>query len=263
MLQEIDPDATLWFNKATENVSFLIRKEFEKKFNAGSLDYIRKLTVIQNSIFGIDIQPIAVEIARLRCFLSLVIEEKVYDDEPNRGINPLPNLDFKFIIANTLLSLPHDSDSKKNVSANQMSIFENQEHIDQLKAVREEYFSANDAETKNELRVSFAAIQKAMAQEAFTNKNASALYQALFQWEPFGNNVTDWFDADWMFGVKDGFDIVIANPPYVESRNPAFDGDLKDKLQLHIKSNYSKQESALITQGADMLVYFLKERLNL
>lgn len=49
MLQEIDPDATLWFSKATENVSFLIRKEFEKKFNAGSLDYIRKLTVIQNS----------------------------------------------------------------------------------------------------------------------------------------------------------------------------------------------------------------------
>lgn len=214
MLQEIDPDATLWFNKATENVSFLIRKEFEKKFNAGSLDYIRKLTVIQNSIFGIDIQPIAVEIARLRCFLSLVIEEKVYDDEPNRGINPLPNLDFKFIIANTLLSLPHDSDNKKNVSANQMSIFENQEHIDQLKAVREEYFSANDAETKNELKISFGAIQKAMVQEAFTNKNASAQYQALFQWEPFGNNVTNWFDSDWMFGIKDGFDIVIANPPY-------------------------------------------------
>lgn len=220
MLQEIDPDATLWFNKATENVSFLIRKEFEKKFNAGSLDYIRKLTVIQNSIFGIDIQPIAVEIARLRCFLSLVIEEKVYDDEPNRGINPLPNLDFKFIIANTLLSLPHDSDSKKNVSANQMSIFENQEHIDQLKAVREEYFSANDAETKNELKLAFSEIQKSMFQEALNNnKMASALYQALFQWEPFGNNVTDWFDADWMFGIKDGFDIIIANPPYIDSEN--------------------------------------------
>lgn len=263
MLQEIDPDATLWFSKATENVSFLIRKEFEKKFNAGSLDYIRKLTVIQNSIFGIDIQPIAVEIARLRCFLSLVIEEKVYDDEPNRGINPLPNLDFKFIIANTLLSLPHDSDNKKNVSANQMSIFENQEHIDQLKAVREEYFSANDAETKNELKLAFSEIQKSMFQEALNNnKMASALYQALFQWEPFNNTVTDWFDSDWMFGIKDGFDIVIANPPYVESRNPAFDGNLKDKLQRHIKSNYSKQESALITQGADMLVYFFERAIK-
>ena len=51
ILQEVDPDANLWFDKATENVSILLKKEFEKKFNAGSLDYIRKLSVIQNSIF--------------------------------------------------------------------------------------------------------------------------------------------------------------------------------------------------------------------
>ena len=101
-----------------------------------------------------------------------------------------------------------------------MSIFENQEHIDQLKAVREEYFSANDAETKNELKLAFSEIQKSMFQEALNNnKMASALYQALFQWEPFNNTVTDWFDADWMFGIKDGFDIIIANPPYIDSEN--------------------------------------------
>ena len=215
MLQEIDPEANLWFDKATENVSFLIKKEFEKKFNAGSLDYIRKLTVIQNSIFGVDIQPIAVEIARLRCFLSLVIEEKVYDDEPNRGINPLPNLDFKFIIANTLVTLPHDSDFKKDVSSDQMSMFEREDHISQLKAVREEYFSANDAESKNELKLAFSEIQKAMFQEALDNrKAASARYQALFQWKPFSNELTNWFDSEWMFGIKTGFDIIIANPPY-------------------------------------------------
>ena len=220
MLQEIDPEANLWFDKATENISFLMRKEFEKKFNAGSLDYIRKLTVIQNSIFGVDIQPIAVEIARLRCFLSLVIEEKVYDDEPNRGINPLPNLDFKFIIANTLVTLPHDSDYKKDVYADQMSLFEREDHISQLKAVREEYFSTNDAESKNELKLAFSEIQKAMFQEALDNhKIASARYQALFQWAPFNNKPTDWFDSEWMFGVKDGFDIVIGNPPYIGFHN--------------------------------------------
>lgn len=216
MLQEIDPEANLWFDKATENVSFLIKKEFEKKFNAGSLDYIRKLTVIQNSIFGVDIQPIAVEIARLRCFLSLVIEEKVYDDEPNRGINPLPNLDFKFIIANTLVTLPHDSDHNKDIQADQISLFEREDHISQLKAVREEYFSTNDAESKNELKLAFSEIQKAMFQEALDNRKiASARYQALFQWAPFNNKPTDWFDPEWMFGIKDGFDIVIGNPPYI------------------------------------------------
>lgn len=109
ILQELDPEANLWFDKATENVSIFIKKEFEKKFNSGSLNYIRKLSVIQNSIFGIDIQPIAVEISRLRCFLSLIIEEHVHDNEENRGINPLPNLDFKFIIANSLLKLPEES----------------------------------------------------------------------------------------------------------------------------------------------------------
>ena len=218
MLQELDPGANLWFDKATENVSFLIKKEFEKKFNAGSLDYIRKLTVIQNSIFGVDIQPIAVEIARLRCFLSLVIEEKVYDNELNRGINPLPNLDFKFIIANTLVTLPHDSDSNKEVSDTQLSLFERQDHISQLKAVREEYFSANDLESKNELKLAFSEIQKEMFQEALDNhKIASARYQALFQWKPFSNELTNWFDSEWMFGVKDGFDIVIGNPPYISA----------------------------------------------
>jgi len=215
MLQEIDPEANLWFDKATENVSILLKKEFEKKFNAGSLDYIRKLSVIQNSIFGIDIQPIAVEIARLRCFLSLVIEEKVNDNDYNRGINPLPNLDFKFIIANTLMSLPHDSDYKKDMSDTQLSLFERQDHISQLKAVREEYFSANDYESKIELKYAFTEIQNSMFQEALDNrKMASARYQALFQWKPFNNEITNWFDAEWMFGVKDGFDIVIGNPPY-------------------------------------------------
>jgi type II restriction/modification system DNA methylase subunit YeeA len=81
ILQQLDPSAKLWFNKACEGVPFTFRKEIEKKFEAKSLDYIRKLIVIQNSIFGVDIQPIAVEIARIRCFLSLIIEEEVKDSE--------------------------------------------------------------------------------------------------------------------------------------------------------------------------------------
>ena len=256
MLQEIDPEANLWFDKATENVSFLIKKEFEKKFNAGSLDYIRKLTVIQNSIFGVDIQPIAVEIARLRCFLSLVIEEKVYDDEPNRGINPLPNLDFKFIISNTLVTLPHDSDYKKDVQADQMSLFEREDHISQLKAVREEYFSANDAESKNELKLAFSEIQKEMFQEALDNrKMASARYQALFQWKPFSNEKTDWFDPEWMFGIKDGFDIVIGNPPYIDSETMV--KVMPDKRDLYA------QKYSCAKGNWDIYVVFIEKGISL
>lgn len=219
MLQELDPDAGLWFDKATENAPLLLKREFEKKFNAGSLNYIRKLCVIQNSIFGIDIQPIAVEISRLRCFLSLIIEEKVDDNEENRGINPLPNLDFKFIIANSLMKLPDESTTNKTASADQLSLFENQDHISQLKAVREAYFGANDAEEKSELKLEFANIQKRMFQETVDkySKMPSARYRALSDWSPFENKATSWFDPEWMFGVKGGFDIVIGNPPYIDS----------------------------------------------
>ena len=214
ILQELDPTADLWFDKATENAPRLLKQEFERKFNSGSLNYIRKLCVIQNSIFGIDIQPIAVEISRLRCFLSLIIEEAVHDDEENRGINPLPNLDFKFIIANSLLPLPYDEDN----SEIQTSMFENEDHMSRLKAVREEYFGTYDNAIKNELKLEFGEIQKEMFQYTLSlNKAASSKYSALSNWSPFKNESTNWFDADWMFGIKDGFDIVIANPPYIDS----------------------------------------------
>ncbi len=211
VLQELDPDANLWFDKATENVGILLKKEFEKKFNAGSLNYIRKLSVIQNSIFGIDIQPIAVEISRLRCFLSLIIEEKVDDAEENRGINPLPNLDFKFIIANSLISLD---------STSQTSIFENQDHIKQLRDIREEYFNA-DSERRTELKLEFKSVQQDMLLNTIANyqKQASVKYQQLSEWKPFENQATAWFDPEWMFGIKDGFDIVIGNPPYIKIQN--------------------------------------------
>ena len=207
ILQVLDPEAILWFDKATENVGILLKREFEKKFNAGSLNYIRKLSVIQNSIFGIDIQPIAVEISRLRCFLSLIIEEKVDDAEENRGINALPNLDFKFIIANSLVSLDNDG---------QMSLFEDAEHINSLKAVRKEYFNA-ESDRRAELKLEFSQIQQDMLLNTIQNysKQASQKYTQLSSWKPFSNEATSWFDPDWMFGVKDGFDVVIGNPPYI------------------------------------------------
>ena len=223
ILQEVDPDANLWFDKATENVSILLKKEFEKKFNAGSLDYIRKLSVIQNSIFGIDIQPIAVEISRLRCFLSLVIEENVNDEEDNRGINPLPNLDFKFISANSLISLD---------DSNQLSLLEDEEQMKRLKEIRDEYFGTNDLDLKKDLISEFKDVQQDMLLKTINTfaKTSSAKYQKLSAWKPFSNESTDWFDPDWMFGIKDGFDIVIGNPPYVQLQKMHKDADKIAKM---------------------------------
>lgn len=228
ILQELDPDANLWFDKATEHVGMLLKKEFEKKFNAGSLNYIRKLSVIQNSVYGIDIQPIAVEISRLRCFLSLIIEESVDDSEENRGINPLPNLDFKFITANTLVKLDESE---------QISLFEDLDHIEALKQIRDEYFNA-ESDRRVELKSEFLGIQQDMLINTVLNysKQASLKYQQLSEWKPFENKATEWFDPEWMFGVDEGFDIVIGNPPYIQLQKATSEsskvkyGDLYEKF---------------------------------
>jgi len=234
MLQEIDPEANLWFDEIVKGAPIYVRKAFEEKFSNGELDYIRKLTVIEKSIYGVDIQPIAVEIARLRCFLSLVIEQKVNDALPNRGVHPLPSLDFKFLIANSLVKLPDDSSYHMGTKVEVLSMFENVSHIDELKAVREEYFNA-DNERKAELREEFADIQKRMFQQTLSMaKNASPRYSALSNWSPFKNEPTDWFDAEWMFGVKDGFDIVIGNPPYVSVK--AISSEDKERFRKLFKS---------------------------
>lgn len=215
VLQQLDPDASMWFKKSIKNVPPMLRREIESKFSIGSLNYIRKLSIIQNSIFGIDIQPIAVEISRLRCFLSLIIEENVLDNVDNRGIHSLPNLDFKFIIANSLIGLDNTPRTRQYET---FPLFENQNHISELKEIRDEYFSA-DYERRTELKIRFMNIQQNMLLENINEykNNASKKYFQLSAWKPFSNETTDWFDSDWMFGLSNGFDIVIGNPPYISA----------------------------------------------
>jgi adenine-specific DNA-methyltransferase len=254
ILQEIDENAKLWFDKAIGDS--LLRREFEKKFSVGALDFIRKLGVIKNSIFGLDIQPIAAEIARLRCFLSLIIEEKIDDNEDNRGINPLPNLDFKFVIVDTLVGLDNDPN---------IELFEDQSHINSLKKICDEYFNA-DYSIREELKKKFEKIQKEMLEtvinhykemtETMINNHKdenSSRYLSLLSWKPFEYNVTEWFDPNWMFGIKNGFDIVIGNPPYVR----------QERLGHNYKIILKKQFPEIANGIADLYVYFYGAGLRL
>lgn len=67
--------------------------------------YLLKKEILSNNIYGVDIMPMAIEIARLRAWLSLIVEEDYRPDKPknNFGIDALPNLDFKFMQGNSLL----------------------------------------------------------------------------------------------------------------------------------------------------------------
>lgn len=248
ILQQVDPEASRWAQKQYSSVtSPELRREIRKKQERGLFDYIRKLCIIRESIFGIDIQGIATEIAKLRCFLSLVVEEEAKDDEPNRGIQPLPNLDFKFITCDSLVRLKDQSES-----TGQLSMFENQEHIRELKRIRDVYFSAPPDE-RDELYAEFKEVQKAMFEEAQKNygESGSNLYTALYQWNPFSHESTPWFDPEWMFGVKE-FDILIANPPYISLQK------IKEQSQKYKKLGYATYKAT-----GDMYVLFYEKGVSL
>lgn len=205
ILQRIDPLCDLWLGRKLEQVPELYRKKITDYFHNNPPDYIRKLDVIKNSIFGVDIQPIAVEMSRLRCFLTLVVESEIDDAKKNRGIEPLPNLDFKFVCANTLVGLP-----KKGSNG----LFEDHAGIEALSSIMSEYFTANRTE-RALIKNRFYNKQKELLNRMIERRAVGDLTLKLTNWEPFENKPSGWFDPEWMFGIGEKFDVVIGNPPYV------------------------------------------------
>lgn len=220
-LKKLDPSAKWWKQKQLEKVSnALIRNQLKEKLDAATSDYARKLGVIQHSIYGVDIQPIASEISKLRSFLSLVIDENIDDKAQNRGIEPLPNLEFKFVTANTLIGLPEEQ-------GQQISMFDNYEELQLLEQLRADYLQSS-GKKKEKIKERFLRVQK----KAFKNEHnlfadTNSRSYKLISWNPFSNEASSWFDPQWMYGV-DKFDIVIGNPPYVFTRDVSFGSGFKD-----------------------------------
>jgi len=230
VLQQLDPKGQYWFKAQMRNIPVELRKNLEREHEEENFDYIRKLGIIRRNIFGIDIQPIATEISRLRCFLTLIVDQKIDDSKDNRGIDPLPNLDFKFVTANSLFGLPQTRVDGKNIP-DALSLYEDSSGIDELKVIREEYFGVKDLFIRERLKGSFKDIQKDMALNVFKGSYSGIadLTEALMNWDPFSHKQTNWFDMEWMFGIKDGFDVVIGNPPYV--RVDDINAEFKDTLK--------------------------------
>jgi hypothetical protein len=222
ILQQVDPDGRKWFEKQVANTAPEIKRVIEREFANKNFNYIRKLGVIRENIFGVDIQPIATEISRLRCFLTLVVDESIHDDLENRGVEPLPNLDFKFVTSNTLIRL---SEGKEQ------SLFKDKERIDQLKELRDQFFSSTNSE-RHQLKLDFKELQNQMLVRMIEMRGGDELTQKLSTWDPFSHKITPWFEPEWMFGVSN-FDVVIGNPPYVDSEGMVNAGqaELRDTIQ--------------------------------
>jgi hypothetical protein len=201
-------------------------KEIEEAFDFNTSDYGRKLFLIENSIYGVDIQPIAVQIAKLRFFISLIVDQKTDEDKKNLGILPLPNLETKFVAANTLIGI----DKKGQLELN----FQNPE-IDkkekELTKVRERHFSARTPKTKEKYREKDESLRNEIAKLLEKDGFASDVTRKLAHWNPYDQNTSaDFFDPEWMFGLKSGFDIVIGNPPYGVS----IKGDYRKAIINHL-----------------------------
>jgi adenine-specific DNA-methyltransferase len=98
---KLDKDNVRWKAAKLAALPPEMRQAAEQVFREESFDYSRKLELIKDCIHGVDIQPAAIQISKLRFFLSLVIEQ-----HDATRIRPLPNLETKFVCANTLLGLP-------------------------------------------------------------------------------------------------------------------------------------------------------------
>lgn len=264
VLRQIDPDNAHWeaFIKTTAGAQAeqaytktndaetrkLQLDEIENAFNLrlANPDYARKLFIIQNCIYGVDIQPIAMQISKLRFFISLISEQN------NDSILPLPNLETKFVCANTLIGVDRRGGTISSVE------IEDKKEV--LLDVRKKLFYARTARNKKKFRAEDDAIREELERmiadlSGFGSDDA----RQLVSWNPYDQNASSpFFDAEWMFGVKDGFDVVIGNPPYVNVEK--IDKTIKNNIKLFTTA-YQKFD--LYVLFYEIGIKLLKERGNL
>ena len=240
ILGQLDPNNEQWkdmmlnnaisetseaYHNATDEERSEIVADIERSFNESinRPDYARKLYLIENCIYGVDIQPIAIQISKLRFFISLVVDQKTNNNPvDNFGIRPLPNLEAKFVAANTLVGL-----EKREANLFDSEAIRKKEK--EMKEAKHRIFGAKTVKTKRKYKDCVIQLRDELAtmlEDIGAVGNLEA--QQLAAWDMFDQNASSpFFDSEWMFDIKDGFDVVIANPPYVSVGNEEKDKYLK------------------------------------
>jgi hypothetical protein len=182
----------------------------------------------------------AVEIARLRAWLSLVLEAeyKPADKKNNFGIAALPNLDFKFVCANSLISMQANEvqDLVKEGAHISSTVRALNDKLNELHTIRRDYFNPQgDQFVKRKLREQFYEVRSdiiSLFKSTSEQWNLKGLLPQVESWDPFNDNKRAlFFSPEWMFGITDGFDVVIGNPPYAPI-NAGFRNELKGQYKL-------------------------------
>lgn len=180
LLNKLDPENTYWnnvvmaqamsdfekANKLSDEDLDVLKEAIEKTFDNGLNypDYARKLHLIENCIYGVDIQTIAVQISKLRFFISLVCEQRKNEDaSQNFGIRPLPNLETKFVAANTLIGIEKTEEDMALFNEDRIK-----QLIDKLQHIRHRQFLVTNVKEKKVLREKDQQIREEIENEIST-----------------------------------------------------------------------------------------------
>ena len=177
--------------------------------------YHFKRHAIQNSLYGVDIDPGAVEIAKLRLWLSLVVDE---DDV--KQIKPLPNLDYKIVTGNSLLGV-------------EKTLF-NEQVFRRLEKLKPLFFDETDHAKKEKLKKEIGEL----IHELTNGKE-------IFDFEIYFSEV---------FHSKRGFDVLLANPPYVGQKGN------KEIFQEIARTDFGKR---FHQRRMDLFYFFIHRALDL
>ncbi len=207
-----------------------IHPDLEEK-NAADI----KRHIIQNNIYGVDIEKGAVDIARLRFWLSLIV-----DEETPRF---LPNLDFKIMQGNSLLEQYKGVDLSKMTTLSteqgegtQLTWFDKELDILRfdLREKLNEYYNCSDHQRKEQLKQEIIENVKQQLREQSINVDFGDLDLSA------NDQFTLWHT--WFYDVfsQGGFDIVIGNPPYISAPTQMADKILAEQRERIIKSKKFK-----------------------
>jgi hypothetical protein len=193
-----------------------------------------KRDILSRSLYGVDIEQTAIEICRLRAWLSLIVDIPEGDK-----VEPLPNLEFKFVCANTLIPLDNTE---------QASFFTDHNLKGKLIIIRDEYFKTSSKVKKEKLQKDYLKLTESAS--LFDNKKT----QQLKSYKPFDiSSSSEFYDPELMHGVR-SFDIVIGNPPYVQIQKFA---------RTQIQKNLEKQNYKTFTKNGDLYCLFYEQAVNL
>jgi hypothetical protein len=183
--------------------------------------YNSKLEIIENNLYGVDVDIFAVNIARLRLWLSLAVD---YEGEQPK---PLPNLKYKIEIGDSLIA---PSPTTTGVIRH--------EFINQYRQKKAEYMRTHEGGKKQNLEKEINDLKTQIRLFSYGNSQASAGF--------------DWAVEFAEVFADGGFDIVVANPPYV-----------RQELIKHFKPTLQKIYPDIYTGTADLYCFFYARTLQL